>query len=172
MEYVSPNYGKTALEQYKEEPVCSILSSDWYTDYPIIIFYLVIALLFSPLTGNSILQCHDHMFTNIYKTTRAVALTRSQPAPTTRIPLILHALACKMAPSSCLRTQQTAGGLRQMSANARASSAFAAAWLAVFIILFPGWTCTAGELYSLRIFSMWRFKISGRNRCCKGSSRM
>ena len=28
MEYVSPNYGKTALEQYKEEPVCSILSSD------------------------------------------------------------------------------------------------------------------------------------------------
>ena len=28
MEYVAPNYGKTALEQYKEEPVCSILSSD------------------------------------------------------------------------------------------------------------------------------------------------
>ena len=51
--------------------------------------------------------------TYMMKTTRAVALTRSQPAPTTRIPLILHALACKMAPSSCLRTQQTAGGLRQ-----------------------------------------------------------
>ena len=58
--------------------------------------------------------------TCMMKTTRAVALTRSQPAPTTRIPLILHALACKMAPSSCLDT-------RQMSANARASSAFAAA---------------------------------------------
>jgi hypothetical protein len=37
MEYVSPNYGKTALEEYREEPVCSILNSNWYTDYPIII---------------------------------------------------------------------------------------------------------------------------------------
>ena len=48
--------------------------------------------------------------TCMMKNTRAVALTRSQLAPTnrtavcsTRIPLILHALACKMAPSSCLR---------------------------------------------------------------------
>jgi len=31
----------------------------------------------------------------------------------------------KTASSSCLRTQQTASGLRQMSANARASPAFA-----------------------------------------------
>ena len=28
MEYVSPSYGRTALEQYKEEPLCSILSCD------------------------------------------------------------------------------------------------------------------------------------------------
>ena len=28
MEYISPNYGKTALEEYEDEPVCSILSSD------------------------------------------------------------------------------------------------------------------------------------------------
>ena len=42
----------------------------------------------------------------------------SRIAPTTRIPLILHAPPCKMAPSSCLDA-------RQMSAYARASTAYA-----------------------------------------------
>ena len=62
------------------------------------------------------------------KTTRAVALTRSQHAPTTRIPLILHALACKMAPSSCLDARR---GLMSV----RASTTLPRLFLAVFIIL-------------------------------------
>ena len=40
-----------------------------------------------------------------------------------------------MAPSSCLRTQQTAGGLRQGLMSVRASTTLPRLFLAVFIIL-------------------------------------
>ena len=68
------------------------------------------------------------------KTTRWRRFAALPALQTFAFPVFFAHSSQKIPPCSCLRTQQTASGLRQMSANARASSAFASAWLAVLFI--------------------------------------